>query len=66
MLHTKQALANMDADHLPDDVQGLNRTQQNLIEGALSIDGATCQEIMTTFDNVQCLPLDSVLSEELL
>lgn len=66
MLHTKQALANMDADHLPDDVEGLNRVQQNMIEGALSIDDVDCEQIMTKFERVSCLALDSELDEALL
>lgn len=35
LLHTKQALQEMDEDHLPDDVEGLNRVQSKMIEGAL-------------------------------
>lgn len=35
LLHTKQALSQMDVEHLPQDVSGLNRVQTNMIEGAL-------------------------------
>jgi CBS domain containing-hemolysin-like protein len=56
----------MDADHVPDDVEGLNRVQSNMIEGALQINEVSCEEIMTPFENVRCLAIDSELNEELL
>lgn len=35
LLHSKQALQEMNKDHLPDDVTGLDRMQSNMIQSAL-------------------------------
>lgn len=66
LLHTKQALSQMDEDHLPDDVEGLNRVQSNMIEGALQINKMKVQDIVTKFKRVQNLSLDSILDVKLL
>jgi len=56
----------MDAEHLPENLQGLNRMQSNMIEGALQINELKVKDIMTNIIYTTCLPLDSVLDEQLL
>jgi CBS domain containing-hemolysin-like protein len=56
----------MDAEHLPDNLQGLSRVQSNMIEGALQINELKVKDIMTSMDHVSCLPLDATLDEALL
>ena len=65
LLHSKQALQDMDREHLPDDVTGLDRMQSNMIQSALYIQNLTADEIMTDFKHVYVLSLDAILDEEL-
>ncbi len=56
----------MDIDHIPDDVEGLNRMQTTMIEGALAINDYKTSDIMTDFSKVFVLPFDSILDKNLI
>ena len=48
-------------------MQGLGADQANIIEGALTINTAKTEEVMTSFDKVELiLSLDQVMTKELL
>jgi len=66
LLHTKKALKEMDIEHIPDDVEGLNKMQTTMIEGALAINDYKTSDIMTNFSKVFVLPFDSILDDKLI
>jgi metal transporter CNNM len=49
LLHTKKALDDLDSDHVPDDVEGLDDYNANLISGALEFSKKNVKEVMTDF-----------------
>jgi CBS domain containing-hemolysin-like protein len=55
----------MDIEHIPGDVEGLNKMQTTMIEGALAINDYKTADIMTDFSKVFVLPFDSILDEKL-
>jgi len=56
----------MDIEHIPDDVEGLNKMQTTMIEGALAINDYKTSDIMTNFSKVFVLPFDSILDDKLI
>ena len=48
----------MDQEHLPDDVEGLERIQADMIQGALQIQNLQAKEIQTDFSKVYVLAID--------
>lgn len=55
LLHTKKALEDLDSDHVPDDVEGLEDYNAQLISGALEFSKKNVKEVMTEFKQVECL-----------
>ena len=51
---------------IPDDVEGLDSVQEKVISAALALQDLEASDIMTVFDKVYVLPMDSVIDENLI
>jgi CBS domain containing-hemolysin-like protein len=66
LLHTKKALEDMDSDHVPDDVDGIDNYGARVMTGALQIHSVNTVEVMTKMSKVDVLSMDEVLDKDLL